>query len=55
MTRACLALLVACLLAPPTALAQTSTGTLTGIVRDSSGAVIPAVVVTAKNIATGTV
>ena len=37
---------------PPTALAQTSKGTLTGIVRDSSGAVVPNVDVTITNVDT---
>jgi outer membrane receptor protein involved in Fe transport len=55
MTRGCLALLAACLLVAPGALAQTFTGTLTGVVRDSTGAVMPSVVVTAKNAETGVV
>ena len=54
MTRACLALL-ACLTCASPAASQTSTGTLTGSVRDSSGAVMPGVAVTAKNVDTGVV
>jgi outer membrane receptor protein involved in Fe transport len=54
MTRACLALL-ACLTCASPAASQTSTGTLTGSVRDSSGAVMPGVAVAAKNVETGVV
>jgi outer membrane receptor protein involved in Fe transport len=40
-------------LAPRIAMAQTSQGTLTGVVRDSSGAVIVGATVSAKNVGTG--
>lgn len=46
------ALLMACLMCSP-ALAQVTLGTITGTVKDGTGAVIPGVTVEAKNIATG--
>ncbi|MGH9329280.1 MAG: carboxypeptidase regulatory-like domain-containing protein, partial [Vicinamibacterales bacterium] len=53
MTRACAVVLCALLACAASAAAQTFTGTLSGIVRDSSGAVMPGVTVTVKNVATG--
>jgi len=47
--------LVTLTVAPRVTLAQTSKGTLTGVVRDSSGAVIVSAKVTAKNVETGDV
>src|SRR5262245_50782460 len=44
-----IALVLGLLLAALPALAQTSTATLTGTVRDSTGAILPAVTVTATN------
>ena len=41
------------LLAAAPALAQTTTGTLTGVVRDSSRAVVAGVAVTARHLETG--
>jgi hypothetical protein len=47
--------LVTVSLAPRVALAQTSKGTLTGVVRDSSGAIVVGAKVTASDVATGEV
>ncbi len=51
--RALLAVIVAALLLPVTASAQFDTSTVLGTVKDSSGAVVPGVTVTLKNMATG--
>ena len=50
-TRALLALAVLC--SPAVAAAQTVTGTITGIVKDTSGAVLPGVTVTFAQVETG--
>jgi outer membrane receptor protein involved in Fe transport len=47
-------LLMLCLTLPFTALAQSSNGSISGIVTDDTGAAIPGVTVTATNVATGT-
>jgi hypothetical protein len=52
------ALLVAALMAllainPPCAFAQSTMGTITGVVKDSTGALVPGIRVVARNIATG--
>jgi outer membrane receptor protein involved in Fe transport len=52
MNRMC-ALALSVLLTATIAAAQTATGTIAGTVRDTSGAVVPGVALTAKNIATG--
>ncbi len=53
--RSCLLCLVACMFAAP-AMAQTvTTGTLTGVVRDSQGGVLPGATVLSTHAATGTV
>jgi hypothetical protein len=51
--RMLLAVIVAALLLPSTASAQFDTATVLGTVRDSSGAVVPGVTVTLKNLRTG--
>lgn len=53
-TRMFLALAVALLLAPPNALAQTSTGKVVGVVLDASGGVLPGVSIVVRNVGTGT-
>jgi hypothetical protein len=45
--------ILACLLAVVNAEAQTVSGQITGVIKDSSGAVLPGATVTAKNAATG--
>ncbi|HEX7154135.1 MAG TPA: TonB-dependent receptor [Thermoanaerobaculia bacterium] len=46
-------LLVVCLLAPVAAFAQLTTGSINGTVTDDSGAALPGVTLTARNVATG--
>jgi len=55
-SRLCTRALAVCLLAlgvAATAAAQETTGTITGVAKDSSGAVLPGVTVTVKNVQTG--
>ena len=52
-TRLRLLALVVCLVAPLTAFAQVTTGSIQGTITDDSGAALPGVTVTAKNTATG--
>lgn len=54
MTRRLAWLSIALLIACPLALAQVTTGTISGVVRDSTGAVIPGVSVIMRNLETGT-
>src|SRR3989454_6002223 len=53
MSRYLLALLIGVILSGPMVSAQVTTGTIAGVVQDSSGAVIPGVSVTVKNLDTG--
>jgi hypothetical protein len=55
MTSKIAVLLVAFLLfaAGPIAVAQSTTSTLSGVIRDSSGAVIPGAMISVRNISTG--
>src|SRR6266699_4021978 len=53
MSRYLLALLIGVILSGPMVAAQVTTGTISGVVQDSSGAVIPGVSVTIKNVDTG--